>query len=122
VSRGALVVLALALAACDGADDPADVDPALVDALVELHLADARAALDTVEARRPALDDSLRHVALDAHGLDSAGLEARLDALAEAPALARATYDSVEARLVRERQGPPAAPPDSLKTPPSPGL
>ena len=110
------------LAACDGADDPNDVDPALVDALVELHLADARAALDTVEARRPALADSLRRVALKARGLDSAVLEARLDALARTPALARATYDSVETRLVRERQGPPAPPPDTTKPPPPPGL
>ncbi len=118
----AVLALALALAACDGADDPADVDPALVGVLVELHLADARAALDTVEARRPALADSLRRVALGAHGLDSAALEARLDALARTPALARATYDSVEVRLVRERQGPPAPAPDSLKPPPPAGF
>ncbi|PAP76615.1 hypothetical protein BSZ37_09255 [Rubrivirga marina] len=110
------------LAACDGADGGDDVDPDLVDALVELHLADARAALDTVEARRPALAESLRRVALKAHGLDSAAFETRLDALAGAPALAEATYDSVETRLVRERQGSPAPRPDSLKAPPAPGF
>ena len=113
-----LAVGAAALAACDGGDAAPDVDPALVDALVELHLADARAALDTAEARRPALAESLRRVALDAHGLDSARLDRRLDALAADPARARATYDSVEARLVTERQGPPPdAPADSLPPP-----
>lgn len=112
--RAALLAGLAALAA--GCDDAPAVDPELVDALTELHLADARAALDTVEARHVVLAESLRAVALDAHGLDSAALADRLDALAADPGLTRATYDSVEARLVRERQGPP---PDSV--PPYPG-
>ncbi|WP_420456839.1 DUF4296 domain-containing protein [Rubrivirga sp.] len=103
--RLGLLAAGLVLGGCGPGDT---VDPALVDALVELHLADARAALDTSDARRPALADSLRRVALDAHGLDSTALAARLDALAVSPDLAQATYDSVEARLTRERQGPPA--------------
>ena len=114
----ALLAGTVVLGGCDEGAGP-DVDPALVDALVELHLADARAALDTSEARRPVLAESLRQVALDAHDLDSARLERRLDALASDPARAEATYDSVEARLVTERQGlPPDAPTDSL-TPPN---
>lgn len=99
----------LGLAACG--DAAPDVDADLVDALTELHLADARAAIDTADAWRDVLADSLRTVALATHGLDSATLAARLDALAADPDLSRATYDSVEARLVRERQG---ALPDSV--------
>lgn len=101
----ALVVGAVALAGCDGGDAEPNVDPVLVDALVEYHLADARAALDTSASRSRVLAESLRAVALAAHGLDSVALDARLDALADDPALASATYDSVETRLVHERGG-----------------
>ena len=104
--RALAVVVASAAAAGCGApegDGPA-VDSTLVEALAELHLVDARAALDTTDAG-PALAESLRARALAAHGLDSVRLAARLDGLADDPALARATYDALDTRLALERQG-----------------
>lgn len=104
----AAVALALATAGC-GAEGPATadvpVDSAFVDVLAELQLADARAALVPDSLRPPGLADSLRRVALDAHGLDSAAAAARLDALAESPDRARAAYDAVQERLTQERFG-----------------
>ena len=100
--RAPAVALALSLAACGAVDAPPDVDGALVEALADLHLADARAALDSTAA--PGLDDSLRAVALEAHGLSEAGLDAHLEALAADPELAQATYDSLDVVLTRERQ------------------
>ena len=79
-------------------------DSTFVEALADLHLADARAALDTTR-RDPAFAESLRAEALAAHGLDSAALAARMDGLAADPDLARATYDALDARLSLERQG-----------------
>ena len=101
------VALAVALSACGPPDGPPEADGALVAALVEVHLADARAALDTTGADLGQLGDSLRAVALEAHGLDPDALSARLDALADDPERAQATYDSVEAVLSAERRGPP---------------
>ncbi len=106
-ARRRLAVLAAGLAVAGCGSEPA-ADPEMVDVLAEVHLADARAALDTSGADRTALADSLRRVALTAHGLDPAALADRLDALAASPDLVRVTYDSVEARLARERRGPPA--------------
>jgi len=74
----------------------------LVDLLADVHLADARAALDTTAADPSALADSLRAVAVEAHGLSPEALDDRLDALARDPALARATYDALDARLTAE--------------------
>ena len=85
------------------------VDSTLVEALAELHLADARAALDTTR-RDPAFAESLRTRALAAHDLDSAALAARLNRLARDPDLARATYDALDAHLSLERQGLPQTP------------
>lgn len=90
-----------------GADTDAAPDSVLVEALAEVQLADARAALAPDSVRSPAFGDSLRRVALRAHGLDSAALAARLDALADDPALARATYDAVADRLSTERFAAP---------------
>ena len=107
-----VVGAAAALTGCGGpeAGEPPAVDSTLVDLLADVHLADARAALDTTGANPQRVADSLRGVALRTHGLDSAALNARLDALAEDPELARATYDALDARLARERQGlPPTA-------------
>ena len=95
--------MSAAVAGCAGDDAPPPVDTALVDVLVEVHLADARGAYDTTATDARA--DSLRRAALAAHGLDSAALAGRLDALARDPARARATYDAVDERLVLERQG-----------------
>ena len=104
--RRAVVALAVLLGGCGGSEAEApEADPALVSALAELHLADARAALDTVATDRAALAESLRAVALAAHGLDSAGLARQLDALAADPALAGVTYDALDTRLSLERQG-----------------
>ena len=98
-----LVALAVALAACGGAEGGAGpaVDSALVDVLAEVYLAEARAAL----SERAGGADSLRARALDAHDLDADALDRRLDALARDPALAEATYAAVAERLRAERRG-----------------
>ncbi len=85
---------------------PDRVDPALVDALAELHLADARAALDSAEARRPALADSLRRSRSTPTASTRPAWAPASTRSPRTPDLARATYDSVEATLVRERRGP----------------
>lgn len=107
ISRAVALAAIVATVGCgtDGADEDAvPVDSTFVDALVDLQLADARAALasDSLDPDRVA--DSLRRLALDLHGLDSVTLTRRLDALAETPAVARATYDAVDAQLARERR------------------
>ena len=102
--RGALVA-ALALAGC-GPDVPADgpdappVDSAFVDALADVHLAEARAAL----AGHPAA--SLRGAALARHGLDSAAFGRRQAGLSGDPEALRATYDALDRALAAERAGP----------------
>ncbi len=106
-ARAAALAVAVASAAACGApsgEAPA-VDSTLVEALADAHLADARAALDTTGRDPGATADSLRRVALAAHDLDSAALAARLRALADDPALTRATYDALDARLSLERRG-----------------
>ncbi len=106
-SRGAVALAALvASAGCGGpSGEGPEADSTLVTALIELHLADARAALDTTADDPGALADSLRQRALAIHGLDSAALADRLDDLAADPALAKATYDAVDSRMALERQG-----------------
>lgn len=105
---GLAVLAASGTAGCGGGSAPdggPDVDSTLVEALAEVHLADARAALVPDSLRRPGTADSLRHAALRAHGFgDPDALERRLDALADAPDLARATYDAVADRLSEERR------------------
>ena len=92
--------LVLLLQACDEA--PAGTDPALVDAVAELHLADAVAETDSLDA---AAARALRAEALALHGLDSAALADRLRALAAQPDALGALYDSVALQLTLERQG-----------------
>lgn len=89
----------LTLGACDDAPAP---DSALVDAVTELHLADAVAETDSLDA---AAAQTLRREALAAHGLDSVALAARLRELAAEPDALGALYDSVALRLTLERQG-----------------
>jgi hypothetical protein len=111
---GRVTALAAALVVsvgCTGDLDPtsaaaveARVDTALVAALADLHLADARASLTADSLRRPSVADSLKGVALRTHHLDADALASRLDALADDPALARATYNAVETRLGDGRQ------------------
>lgn len=88
----------------EGGDAPA-IDSTLVEVLADLHLADARAALDTTARDPDRLADSLRRRAHLAHDLDSAALADQLDDLADDPARLRATYDALDTRLSLERQG-----------------
>lgn len=100
------------LAACGSppdADAPAvPVDSAFAAVLADVHLADARAALAPDSTRRAAPADSLRGVALAAHGLDGPAFDARLRELAQDPGVAVATYDAVGERLAADRL--PASP------------
>ena len=111
---GAALALAAALAACGGEDgartgDPVGagpaVDSALVDVLAEVALAEARGDLSADSSGRGGAADSLRAVALGAHGLDAGALDRALDGLARDPDLAEATYGAVADRLRRERRG-----------------
>ena len=109
MSRSAGLAAALALSALAGCGDAPDgdapdVDSTLVDVLADLHLADARAALDSTGAR-DRLADSLRQSALRAHGTDSAALARRLNRVADDPERLRATYDALDTRLSLEQQG-----------------
>lgn len=103
--RAAIALSALlSLGAC--ADpSPADlgqvpVDSALVLVLADVHLADARASLGDPPDRE-ARAESLRAVALAAHGMPPAELERVRDRLASDPALGVATYDAVASHLAR---------------------
>ncbi|WP_412062499.1 DUF4296 domain-containing protein [Rubrivirga sp. IMCC45206] len=101
--RLALAGLALLAGCAPSEPERPEPDPALVDALVELHLADAVAALDSTASDTFA--DSLRDAALAAHGLDSAALAARLDALADDPGMVQVTYEALGERILAEREG-----------------
>ncbi|HEX8297667.1 MAG TPA: hypothetical protein VF594_00790, partial [Rubricoccaceae bacterium] len=85
------VVLGAALAGCGAPPEPGGeivaVDSALGDLLADLALAAAR-----VEAGAPRSEaDSLRAVALTAHGVSSSEARRRQDDLAADPVVARAT-------------------------------
>lgn len=101
------VLCAALLTACGdtAGDDPGAVavDSAFVDVLADLHLADARAALAPDTLRRPAIAESLRAVALQAHRLRARDVDARLGDWASDPAVAVAHYDALDARLSAER-------------------
>ena len=111
MTRRALAAALAALAALPGCGpepgaeaEPVPVDSALVRVLTDVALADARASI-AAPARRAALADSLRAVALDAHGLSAGDLRGRQDALARDPDAARATYDALDRALTDERNG-----------------
>lgn len=97
----ALVLGLLALAGCNdgGPAGPGIPDSLMVEALVEIHLADARAA-HSGEDR-----DSLRARALDAHGLDTTDLARALDYFAEHPEDYQPIYDLVLDQIIREQRG-----------------
>ncbi len=95
--RPLLVALpALLLAGCDegavGSDLP---DSLLVEALVETHLAAARAERTGADA------DSLRAAALDRLGLDTAAVARALDAYADRPDEYAELYGRALDRLLR---------------------
>ncbi len=109
----AAALLALLLAGCSeppvtgtGAPDAVPVDSSLVDVLADVQIAAARAAL-AAPARRDAALDSLRAVALAAHGLSADDLRDRQARLASDPAEARATYDAVATALDAARIAAP---------------
>ena len=105
--RRAAALACLAVAGCGTAPDdaagpaPVPVDSSLVDLLADLALADARAELAPAP-RRTAVQDSLREIALDVHGVTSDEAHDRQARLARDPAVARATYDAVERALTAE--------------------
>ena len=111
MTRAAVWLSMPLLAACGSApaDQPAAVavDSAFVEVLVDLHLADARASLAADPRREAALAESLRAVALAAHGLRPRDVDARLNRWAADPAVAVAHYDALDARLSAERVAPP---------------
>ena len=78
------------------------VDSALVDVLVDVSLAEARASL-APPARRAALSDSLRSIALSEHAMSASALARAQKRLADDPAEARATYGAVADTLAAAR-------------------
>ncbi len=108
--RHAAALLLALLAGCSeppatgtGAPESVPVDSRLVDLLADVQIAEARADL-AAPARRAAVADSLRTIALATAGLTEDDLRSRRARLARDPAEARATYDAVAlARSTRRR-------------------
>jgi hypothetical protein len=90
----------LLLAGCRGETPVPAPDPAVVDALVEVQLAEARAALTGADA------DSSRHAALAASGVAPAEFDRWLESAADDPDAAVALWDAVAGRLDAERLAP----------------
>jgi hypothetical protein len=108
VRRPLALAVALALPpGCRGDEAPPPPDPALVEALVEAHLAAARAEADRADG------DSARRAALAAHGVEAPEVGRTLDRLAREPEAAAALWAAVAARLDAERMGLAAPEPDS---------
>ena len=109
--RWVALAVAVGAAGCGEASsgDAPPVDSTLVELLADLHLADARATLDST-GTRGWLADSLRQSALRAHGTDSAALAERLERMTDDPERVRATYDALDTRLNLEQQGIEPAP------------
>ena len=76
----------------------ANVDSSLVNVLVDLHLADAREAVDG----NPARGDSLRTLVYEIHGLDSTQLDQRLADISRQPGAIAALTEDVETQLALE--------------------
>ena len=103
--RRPTALLLVLLAGCSAPDptgsglpDAVPVDSALVDALADVQIAEARATL-AAPAPRGAVADSLRAVALAAHDMSEDDLRRHQARLARDPAEARATYDAVAGAL-----------------------
>jgi hypothetical protein len=94
-AKGGLALLLLV--GCAGEDAPAAPDPATVNALVEVQLAEARAASAGGDP------DSARVAALAAHGYEPTDLDRWLDRAAGNPAAAEALWDAVAGQLDAER-------------------
>lgn len=107
----AALALALAGAGCRSEPVLPPPDPRLVDALVEAHLADARAEADSSDG------DSARRAALRVHGLTDEEVAHRIARAARRPAEAGAMWSAVAARLDAERLGLPAEPADTAASP-----
>ena len=112
MTRAAALLVGL-LAGCSdapatgtGAPEVIPVDSSLVDALVDVQIADARATL-AAPAWRRAVADSLQAVALHAHGMTGDDLRERRARLARDPAEARSTYDAVATALDAARSAAP---------------
>ena len=100
--RLALALAALCAGGC-GTESPAAPelgDSLMVDVLIEMHLADARAS-QTGESR-----DSLRAAALAAFGTDTSAFHDALDYYARHPDAYQPLYDRALDRLLNEQRGP----------------
>ena len=97
-----LAVAMTAFCGCSSGDTSPNevlVDSLHADALIDLHLADARAEITGETA------ESLRIEALAAHDLDSLGLSALLEQYASQPETAVALYEHAAQQLSTERRG-----------------
>ncbi|GAB5534765.1 MAG: hypothetical protein Rubg2KO_10140 [Rubricoccaceae bacterium] len=93
----------LAASACTDpteASPPVAVDSTLVNALVDLHLADARGFIH----EDPTRADSLRDLVYAQHELDSLQLNQRLANIALRPGAVAALMEAVESQLILEQQ------------------
>jgi hypothetical protein len=100
VSLLGLALLALLTAGCDAEvpSEPGVSDSLMVEVLIGVHLADARASR-TGEPR-----DSLRATALTALGTDTAAFHRALDYYAHHPDAYQPLYDRALDRLLDERR------------------
>ena len=97
--RLALVAVFLVGCGTDSPSAPDLTDSLMVDVLVEVHLADARAS-QTGEPR-----DSLRAAALAAFGTDTVAFHDALDYYAHHPEAYQPLYDRALDRLLNEQRG-----------------
>lgn len=104
-----LIGLALCFAGCgsQGGVPPDLSDSLVVEVLIDVHLADARASATGEPA------DSLRAEALAPHGLDTLRFRQMLDYYAARPEEYLPLYDDALDRLLREQRGVDA-PSDTL--------
>ena len=97
--RLALVAVLVAGCGTESPSAPEFTDSLMVDVLVEIHLADARAS-HTGEPR-----DSLRAAALAAFGTDTTAFHDALDYYARHPEAYQPLYERALDRLLNEQRG-----------------